>query len=303
MKRKVFILAAVLVLVLSLALTSCSKPCEHEWEKANCEDPKTCELCGETKGAPLGHSWKAATCTDPKTCENCEKVSGEALGHTWVEATCEDPKYCSTCNTQAEDALGHTWVDATTEAPKTCATCQATEGDPIDTDDRFVTALCKDLFGSWTGEYTQTAEDFGLTGVDAKIVSNTTLIFQNDGTLIVVDDFGDLETYKTAYHKIQVAIYYVTLEQMYGYDQAASDAAMVADTGMTVPEYVQTIVDEFTEDDLRTETEFVYYVEDGSMYWSTDWDAEMTEYEFSLDGDTMNLDFLGTDLVLTKAAA
>lgn len=300
MRRNMYILALVLVLVLSLTLTGCQKPCEHEWKDADCDTPKTCALCDETEGAPLGHTWKAATCNAAKTCETCGKVDGEPLGHTWVDATCEAPKTCSACKTEEGEALGHTWVDATTEAPKTCSTCGKTEGDPIDTDDRFVTADCQELFGSWTGEYTQTGEDFGVPDLDVNLVTTSTLIFNNDGTLLIVDDMGDLDTYKSEYYKVQVAVRYMTFEQLYGYDQEAADAAMVADYGMTVPEFVQSIVDALTEDDLHAETEFVYYAEDGTFYMSTSWSDEMIECDYTIDGDTLNIDFLGSPLVLTK---
>ena len=328
MKRNLFTFTLMLVLMLSLALTGCQRTCEHDWKKANCEKPKTCrlcdetkgeplghtwmdancafpktcEICGETDGAPIGHTWMAATCTTPKTCETCGELDGDARGHSWADATCEDPKTCSTCKQEDGEALGHIWVDATTEAPKTCETCGKTEGDPIETDDRFITANCQELFGSWTGEYIQTGKDFGVPDLDVTIVTTSTLIFHNDGTLIIVDDMGDLETYKSNIYAVQVAVMYTTFEQMYGYDQAAADAAMVAQYGMNVPEYVQATVDALTEDDLLVETEFVYYVEDGTFYMGASWSDDMLECDYTLDGDTMNVDFLGKPLVLTKTA-
>ena len=35
----------------------------HNWADANCEEPKTCILCGETQGDELGHKFENGTCT------------------------------------------------------------------------------------------------------------------------------------------------------------------------------------------------------------------------------------------------
>lgn len=55
MKR---VLSLLLVLVMMLSLAACGE-CDHDWEKATCEDPKTCSKCGETKGEPEEeHDWE-----------------------------------------------------------------------------------------------------------------------------------------------------------------------------------------------------------------------------------------------------
>ena len=80
MKRNLMALALALVLVLSLALTGCQKPCEHEWEDANCDTPKTCKLCGETDGQPTDkHQWEEATTDAPKTCSVCHLTEGDPI--------------------------------------------------------------------------------------------------------------------------------------------------------------------------------------------------------------------------------
>lgn len=126
MKRALLIV--MLVLLLTLALTGCGNQCGHDWEKANCENAKTCSLCGKTQGEPLGHSWKAATCASPKTCETCGATEGGVRGHSWKDATCLDPETCTTCGVTVGDLGGHTWKDANCMAPKTCTTCDLTEG-------------------------------------------------------------------------------------------------------------------------------------------------------------------------------
>ena len=66
----------------NLALIPVMDPCGHDWIDANCNNPKTCSICGETEGAALGHSWNGATCSTPKTCTACGESEGSALGHS-----------------------------------------------------------------------------------------------------------------------------------------------------------------------------------------------------------------------------
>ena len=101
---------------------------EHDWEKATCTSPKTCNSCGETEGNELGHSWKDATCAAPTTCRNCGKTEGSSLEHSWTDATCTSPEMCTKCYKTEGSALGHSWKDATCSSPKKCKTCGKTEG-------------------------------------------------------------------------------------------------------------------------------------------------------------------------------
>jgi len=84
MKKYLSIL--LLIALLASLLTGCG--CDHEWEDATCEEPETCEKCGETRGDPDDHSWKAADCENPKTCKYCKKTKGKALGHDWEDGLC-----------------------------------------------------------------------------------------------------------------------------------------------------------------------------------------------------------------------
>lgn len=127
MKQKLCVLALVLACVLIFA--GCQ--CEHKWNAATCEEPKTCELCGVVEGDPQGHSWKPATCNAAKKCESCGLTEGKPLDHVWVDASCAAPKTCSGCGLTEGEALAHTWVDADCDTPKTCSVCAATEGAPL----------------------------------------------------------------------------------------------------------------------------------------------------------------------------
>lgn len=86
------LLALLLVMAMALSLAACGE-CDHEWEKATCEEPKTCSECGETKGEPLGHDWEEVD--GEMVCAECDEV----CDHKFKDGEC---KYCG----MAEDEEG-----------------------------------------------------------------------------------------------------------------------------------------------------------------------------------------------------
>ena len=52
----------------------------------------TCTICGESYvddyTDPLGHDWVEATCEEPETCDRCGETRGEALGHDYEDGEC-----------------------------------------------------------------------------------------------------------------------------------------------------------------------------------------------------------------------
>ena len=101
----------------------------HDWDAADCKNPKTCKVCGMTEGSALGHNWSEATCTEPKFCTICGYSVG-AASHDWVGADCETPKTCKICGETDGVALGHDWKAADCEIAKTCKVCGTIEGEP-----------------------------------------------------------------------------------------------------------------------------------------------------------------------------
>lgn len=120
--------------------------CFHDWKPADCTEPETCTICGETRGAKLGHEWSVATCTLPMICERCDEKYGSPLGHKvseWTvveESTCTKPGIqkglCTVCEEEVTEELAlkeHTpgeWevtIEATEtsngERVKRCAVC------------------------------------------------------------------------------------------------------------------------------------------------------------------------------------
>ena len=87
MKKATSLLLALSLVASTVLLTGCFH--EHTWTDATCDEPKTCNSCGETEGGPLGHTWVDATCTTPKTCSVCETTEGDLAEHIageWVES-------------------------------------------------------------------------------------------------------------------------------------------------------------------------------------------------------------------------
>ena len=120
--------AMLLLLIGLLCLAGCGE-CEHEWRFADCENPKTCAMCGLTEGEALGHKYQEPDCENPKTCTVCNHTEGEALGHSWKDADCLTAKTCTVCAATEGDAKGHTMTQANYQAPATCTACGHTDGE------------------------------------------------------------------------------------------------------------------------------------------------------------------------------
>ena len=50
-------------------------PCEHEWQAATCETPKTCSICLETEGEALGHNMQETEAAVEATCTAVGKTA------------------------------------------------------------------------------------------------------------------------------------------------------------------------------------------------------------------------------------
>ena len=136
---KKYILFALLV-VMCLLLTACQ--CEHEWQKADCVNPRLCAKCSESQGVALGHSWASATCDAAKTCTRCGQLEGSPLGHAWEAATCDAAKTCKNCGKTEGDPLGHTADPATCETAGVCKTCGKDENAGSTDKDNGSTGAC-----------------------------------------------------------------------------------------------------------------------------------------------------------------
>ena len=301
MKKKLMLL--VLALCCVLVLSACG--CEHEWEEANCEDPKTCALCGETEGEALGHDWADATCDAPKTCEVCGETEGDPAGHSWVDASCAAPKTCEACGVTEGEALEHVWLDATTEAPKTCEACGETEGERIITDERFTTADTLFLHGTWEATVSAGGEMLGVEDFTGSIEILETYIFYNNGEYEEIPNFADVDAAKAAFQSYFEELFYTQFSAS-GMDTAAADETMVAAYGVTVPEYVSLVIEEMGLDTFADDyvVKGVYFVQDGVLYLAKNWDAEPSATPYTLDGDTLIMTIKGYDMEIefTKKA-
>lgn len=108
MKRQIFSIISLFLIICIIAtiLTGCG--CKHEWKDATCTSAMSCSLCGEIQGKPIGHTWTEASCTAPKTCSTCGETEGVSLEHTYsdwavevkasVSSSGKMVRRCSTCN-------------------------------------------------------------------------------------------------------------------------------------------------------------------------------------------------------------
>lgn len=119
MKRLVVI---TLTFVMILLLVSCGEPtiqesvplqettCEHEWQDATCETPKTCIICNATIGEAAGHQYEFSDCESVGICKVC-KAETSPSGHTWVDADCVNPKTCYVCGLTEGEPNAHVFED------------------------------------------------------------------------------------------------------------------------------------------------------------------------------------------------
>ena len=293
-----------------LLLTGCV--CKHDqWEEASCEQPRTCEKCGQTEGSALSHVWFAATCDMPMTCQNCDATKGEALGHDWVDACCTEAKHCSRCKITEGEALGHHWLDATTEQPKTCSICGETEGERIITDPRFTTASAKPLLGRWKYTFHIPAKYLELLGLNGPLNFSWVLSFGDAGDASMSIYFDEDDTLSdAAIERLAKNMYYDYLAE--GMDEEEARAAIIAKYGVDADSHVRILLDSISINesplsDLFSRLEFdgVYYVEDDVLYRGLHWDGQMMVEPYILDGDTLLLEnhskILGKKILFTRA--
>lgn len=287
MRKKITALLPALICV--LALTGCQ--CNHEWDEANCQTPKTCRICQQTEGTVLGHDWQAATCQEPMTCAVCGLAQGEPLSHSWEDATCASPRRCSYCGLTSGEALSeHTWQDATTETPKTCAVCGITEGERIITDARFTTDNNRALFGCWQGSMTLSGTDLSLEGYVDQVACTVTLCFGPDGSLDLMLDFQDKEAFLAQLYQGTQEQIYQQLDQL-GLSREESDQVFADRYGQTLEEYAPTVWEGVDWDAMIAAhcAEYVYYAEDYLIFTARSWQDTFAENGCILSGESLTI--------------
>lgn len=86
----VFICAAAIVII----LFNMFYECDHKWEEATCQVPKTCSKCGKTEGGVIDHHWENTDCGSPSPCSMCGTLEGIELTHHWQP---DGSKLCKVC--------------------------------------------------------------------------------------------------------------------------------------------------------------------------------------------------------------
>ena len=219
----------------------------------------------------------------------CGETEGEKGGHIWQDATCVDPQICSVCKATQGEKGEHKWQDATTEAPSTCSVCNVTTGDKLHTDPRFNTASTKVLQGTWVGYVTVTGDMVGLEnfrGLDCVL----TLTFGNTGNMSMIITLQDPSVSASDYRSYAIDKLYSDFAKQ-GLDKDQADQNMIADYGMTVPQYVDDVLANNSLEELLLDYSYskVYYVENGVAYLSGSWEGDFSAYSFSVSGNTLTM--------------
>lgn len=103
MKRFLVVMS---VLIVIFTLSGCG--CKHEWKlKDGTCDILHCLNCDAEKTVEAVHMWSSGDCENPKSCYVCGLTEGGAPGHQWVEANCDRAKYCKVCEVSDGEPLNH----------------------------------------------------------------------------------------------------------------------------------------------------------------------------------------------------
>lgn len=250
--KKLFSL--LLVLAMMLSLVACGE-CDHDWEDATCEEPKTCSKCGETKGKPAGHDWEEED--GEMVCAEC----GEECKHDFEDGECVE------CG-MAEDGEGS--GDVVIQEP------QGTEPEEDDEPETTPNTEAPSYSGSSTqgGEFTFTWEEFADMMNEQLAANGSTLQIG----FIKIDSDGDAMYYaysngvETDYHVMYLCFddYDDTLEEfmllmsmdadeeeLMWFIELSTAASMVCDDGMTQSEALSIYsMEPSYEDDTSIITEY-----------------------------------------------
>ena len=225
----------------------------------------------------------------------------QECSHEWKAANCAQPKTCKLCGiTEGEPTEEHQWRDATTDAPKTCAICRLTDGDIIDVDSRFQTKNCKDIFGNWEATYEINGAEKGLHGIT--IPMKITMYFCNDGEVQITKAPVDPTAFETELSNFLSNMTYEKYAEV-GIDKTQADAACMAQHNKTVTAYCQEQAKRLVSS-MMSETDMIYYVDEGYLFVADDWDSAMDKDAFELINGNLMLDDneLGQTLEFRKIA-
>ena len=149
--------------------------CEHEWNNATCDLPKTCSKCGETEGEAKGHDMQMTEEKAEPTCEGPGKEATYACANGCGKTEGGDEITAKGHNMQkTEDAVAPSCEEDGKTAVYTCANgCGKTEGGEIDphtghdykgvvtgptcSDFGFTTYTCENCGDSFVGDHVAAA--------------------------------------------------------------------------------------------------------------------------------------------------
>lgn len=191
------------------------------------------------------------------------------------------------------DCYNEYWVDA--------------DGNLIDRSEKFNADAAAPLIGTWSSEM-DIADFMGTEELefDYSCMATITMTFTSTGDVFYKISV-DTDEYKNLVANIaEESLYAMYMEDGMSRDEA--DAAFYQETGMTIPEYVQSAMEEdesYFEEmlaEMNQEETGVYYVDDGILYIGDNWNSPLDGGEYTIDNDTFKLmdEDLGEFLQFTK---
>lgn len=254
------LLCLLLVFTMLLGLTACGE-CDHEWEKATCEDPKTCSKCGETKGEPEDD-------------------------HDWEEE--DGVMVCSWCGEEKEEEDEDQGENETEEEGESIQ-MPTLGGDDQEEQEEIVVNGDNEILGSWLVEIALGEE---LTGVEGLYFEQLPMVFTfyNDGSVVLAFYEPYLEDTvlrieKMMYDYLEATILDMIAEQ--GIDWETLETLFEETYGMSIHEYIMYSIEsaDMYNSLLAMEETYTY-----------EFDGE----NLILDGIAMTVEIDGDELTITS---
>ena len=124
------------MLCVGIVLAGCAGECAHSYDNS-CDT--ICNECSEERTTT--HSFVDADCNNPKTCSVCGATEGDALGHSFelISDLCTGGSICKNCSTPSEAVTDH--IDEDGDFICDCDGCEYSLASPIYTVDDLKAAF------------------------------------------------------------------------------------------------------------------------------------------------------------------
>ena len=140
-----------------------------------------------------------------------------------------------------------------------------------------------------------------MEGIIEELELNLLMDLRNDGSLVISAEVKDEEAFIRTMIEASIEIMYAEFESA-GMTREEADAAMIGAYGMDVRGYLEANLGSLNFNELlasmyeEMNLGGVYFMEDGKLYVGDNWKGSMEETTYTLDGDTLIIEDLNTEL-------